>query len=199
MISLIDNKLVIASHNDGKVNEIRNLFKSEKIKVLTSKDFFLKEPEENGKSFEENALIKSKYTSINSGLVSLSDDSGICLNALDGKPGIHSARIAGKNKDFLQAMKKLYLELKNHENKTCKFVCALSMCWPNGQNITVKGEIFGYYVWPPKGKLGFGYDPIFLPKGFNETFGEMAPNKKHSISHRQIAFKKLMKKLSSHL
>ncbi len=197
MISLIDNKLVVASHNDGKIKEITNLFKPKKVQVLTSKDFLLKEPVENGKTFEENALIKSKYTSINSGLVSLSDDSGICLDALDGKPGIHSARIAGKNKDFLLAMKKLYFKIKNFENKSCKFVCALSMYWPNGQNITVRGEIFGHFVWPPRGKLGFGYDPIFLPKGFNETFGEMAPNKKHSISHRQIAFKKLMDKVKN--
>jgi len=112
MISLIDNKLVVASHNDGKIKEITNLFKPKKVQVLTSKDFLLKEPVENGKTFEENALIKSKYTSINSGLVSLSDDSGICLDALDGKPGIHSARIAGKNKDFLHAMKKLYFRNK---------------------------------------------------------------------------------------
>ncbi len=196
MISLLDNKLVIASHNDGKIKEISNLFKDKKINILTSKDFNLKEPVENGKTFEENALIKSKYTSVNSGLVSLSDDSGICIDALDGKPGIHSARIAGSNKDFLQAMKKLYLEIKKYENKACQFVCALSLCWPNGQNITVRGEIFGNFVWPPRGKLGFGYDPIFLPRGFNKTFGEMSPNKKHSISHRQMAFKKLIKKTS---
>ena len=196
MISLIENKIVIASHNDGKIREISDLFKNKKIQILTSKDFNLKEPVENGKTFEENALIKSNYTSVNSGFVSLSDDSGICLDVLGGKPGIHSARIAGKNRDFLQAMKKLYLEIKNFENKACKFVSALSMCWPNGQNITVRGEIFGHFIWPPKGKLGFGYDPIFLPKGFDETFGEMLPYKKHSMSHRQIAFKKLMKKLN---
>ena len=197
LTSLIDNKLVIASHNDGKIQEIRDLFKSEKISILTSNDFLLKEPVENGKTFEENALIKSKYTSINSGLVSVSDDSGICFDALDGKPGIHSARIAGENKDFIKAMKKINLKIKNYENKTCKFVCALSMCWPNGQNITVRGEVFGCFVWPPRGKLGFGYDPIFIPKGYNETFGEMEPNKKNSISHRQVAFKKLVKKLRS--
>ena len=155
----------------------------------------MEEPIENGTSFEENALIKSIYTSKNSGLVSLSDDSGICIESLNGEPGIHSARIAGKNKNFSSAMNFLYSKIKNNKNKSCKFVCVLSLCWPSGTNITVRGEIYGTFVWPPKGAFGFGYDPIFLPNGYNKTFGEMKPRDKHSISHRQIAFKMLLQKL----
>ena len=196
MISLIDNKIVIASHNQGKVNEIKNILNPFSLKILTSKELNIDEPLEDGKTFKKNALIKSLFTAKQSGLVSLSDDSGICVNALDGQPGIHSARIAGKKKNFKIAMEKLYKKLKNHTDKSCKFVCALSLCWPDGSNFTVMGEINGNFVWPPRGDLGFGYDPIFLPNGFNKTFGEMNPSKKHSISHRQVAFGKLKNKFN---
>ena len=194
---LINNKLVIASHNDGKIKEISNLFQSKRFEIVTSKSLKLQEPVEDGSSFEENALIKSYYAANMSGLVALSDDSGLCIDSLNGAPGVHSARVAGKKKDFNRAMITLYSKIKKFEGRTCKFVCALSLCWPNYKNITVRGEVYGKFVWPPRGNLGFGYDPIFLPDDYNETFGEMNPSIKHSISHRNIAFKKLTKELDS--
>ena len=196
MRSLIDRKIVIASHNNGKVSEIKKILDPFKLDIITNKELGLIEPEENGETFKENALIKSLFAAKNSGFVALSDDSGICINALDGKPGIHSARIAGKNKNFKKAMEKLYYKIKNKTDKSCKFVCTLSLCWPDGFNITVTGEVCGNYVWPPRGDLGFGYDPVFLPNGFIKTFGEMKPLEKHSISHRQVAFQKLTNKFS---
>ena len=194
MKSLIDRKIVIASHNNGKVRELKKILDPFKLDILTNKELGLFEPKEDGETFKENALIKSLFAAKNSGFVALSDDSGICIDALNGRPGIHSARITGKDKNFKKAMEKLYYEIKNKADKSCKFVCALSLCWPNGFNITVSGEIHGNYVWPPRGDLGFGYDPIFLPNGFNKTFGEMKPSEKHSISHREVAFQKLTNK-----
>ena len=189
------NKLVIASHNEGKIKEIRDLLKPLKIDVLSAKDFKMIEPDENGLSFEENALIKSNFVSKQSGLPSLSDDSGICFPDLNNSPGIYSARWAGKNKNFSLAMLKVYNGLKKLKKPTnkCFFICSLSLAWPDGYNVTVSGKVDGTFSWPPKGEKGFGYDPIFKPLGHNMTFAEMEPNFKHSISHRSFAFKKLMK------
>ena len=188
------NKLVIASHNEGKIREIRDLLKPLKIDVLSAKDFKMIEPDENGVSFEENALIKSNFVSKQSGLPSLSDDSGICFPDLNNSPGIYSARWAGKNKDFSLAMLKVYhglKKLKKPANK-CFFICSLSLAWPDGYNVTVSGKVDGVFTWPPRGKKGFGYDPIFKPLGHNMTFAEMEPDFKHDISHRSFAFKKLI-------
>ena len=188
------NKLVIASHNEGKIIEIRDLLKPLKIDVLSAKDFKMIEPDENGVSFEENALIKSSFVSKQSGLPSLSDDSGICFPDLNNSPGIYSARWAGKNKDFSLAMLKIYhglKKLKKPFNK-CFFICSLSLAWPDGFNVTVSGKVEGIFIWPPRGEKGFGYDPIFKPLGHNITFAEMEPDFKHSISHRSFAFKKLI-------
>tara|TARA_B100000900_G_scaffold203239_1_gene172315 strand:+ start:1910 stop:2527 length:618 start_codon:yes stop_codon:yes gene_type:complete len=187
-------KIVIASHNKGKVIEIKDLLKPLKINVLSAIDFDLKEPIENGLSFEENALIKSSYVSKKTGIPSLSDDSGICFSDLDNEPGIYSARWAGENKDFKSAMHKINELIKKIKNPSysCFFVCALSLCWPDGNNVTVSGQIKGKFSWPPKGKNGFGYDPIFIPLKYNQTFAEMNPKFKHSISHRALAFKKLI-------
>ena len=189
-----DNKIVIASHNKGKVKEIENLLKPLKIEVLSANDFNLKEPIEDGLSFEENALIKSSYVCTNTGIPSLSDDSGICFSDLNNEPGVYSARWAGKDKNFNLAMSKINESIKNVKNPSynCFFVCALSLSWPNGINITVSGKINGKFSWPPKGNLGFGYDPIFKPFGYNKTFAEMEPDFKHNISHRSLAFKKLV-------
>ena len=188
------NKLVIASHNEGKIREIRDLLKPLKIDVLSTKDFTMIEPDENGASFEENALIKSNFVSKQSGLPSLSDDSGICFPDLDNSPGIYSARWAGKNKNFSLAMLKVYHGLKKLKKPTnkCFFICSLSLAWPDGYNVTVSGKIDGVFTWPPRGKKGFGYDPIFKPLGHNMTFAEMEPDFKHGISHRSFAFKKLI-------
>ena len=121
----------------------------------------------------------------------MSDDSGISFRALNNRPGIHSARYAGKKKDFALAMKKLNKELEFKDDKSCKFTCALSLCWPDGYNITVQGEIYGEFSWPPIGDRGFGYDPIFFYPSLKKTFGQLEPSLKHKISHRNVAFKKL--------
>ena len=188
------NKLVIASHNEGKIREIKDLLKPLKIDVLSAKDFNIIEPDENGISFEENALIKSTFSSKQSGFPSLSDDSGICFPDLNNSPGIYSARWAGKNKNFSLAMLKVYNGLKKLKKPTnkCFFICSLSLAWPDGYNVTVSGKVDGVFTWPPRGKKGFGYDPIFTPLGHNMTFAEMEPDFKHGISHRSFAFKKLI-------
>ena len=189
-----DNKIVIASHNRGKIKEIKILLKPLKIEVLSAIDFNLKEPLEDGLSFEENSLIKSSFVSNNTGIPSLSDDSGICFSDINNEPGIYSARWAGKDKNFNLAMFKINESIKKVKNPSyeCFFVCALSLSWPNGRNITVSGKLDGKFSWPPKGNLGFGYDPIFKPLGYDKTFAEMEPEFKHSISHRALAFKKLI-------
>ena len=188
-----DNKIVIASHNKGKVKEIKALLKPLKIEVLSADDFNLKEPIVDGLSFEENSLIKSSYVCNSTGIPSLSDDSGICFSDLNNEPGIYSARWAGKSKDFNLAMFKINESIKKVKNPNydCFFVCAMSLSWPNGKHVTVSGKIDGKFSWPPKGDFGFGYDPIFKPLGYDHTFGEKDPEFKHSISHRALAFKKL--------
>ncbi len=187
-------KIVIASHNKGKITEIKDLLKPLKIEILSTDNFNLKEPVENGSSFEENALIKSSYVSKLTGIPSLSDDSGICFSDLNNEPGIYSARWAGKAKNFNLAMIKINDSIRKIKKPSydCFFVCALSLCWPDGSNVTVSGKIDGKFTWPPRGDYGFGYDPIFKPMEYDDTFAEMDPKLKHSISHRAIAFKKLI-------
>ena len=188
-----DKELVIASHNEGKVKEINIMLKPLKIIFLSAKDFNLKEPIEDGSSFEKNALIKSSYVCKETGIPSLSDDSGVCFCDLNNEPGVYSARWAGEEKDFNMAMNKINDSIKEVKTPSynCFFVCALSLSWPNGNNVTVSGKIDGKFSWPPKGNLGFGYDPIFKPIGYDKTFAEMDPQFKHSISHRALAFEKL--------
>ena len=152
MRKFIDKKLVIASNNEGKVLELKEILKVFSIQILSNKYFNIPEPIEDGNSFKDNAYIKAFNTASKTKLVSLSDDSGISFNALGGRPGIHSARYAGKKKDFDLAMKKLNEELKFKDDKSCTFTCALCLCWPDGFNITVQGEIFGEFSWPPSGK-----------------------------------------------
>ena len=196
MREFIDKKLVIASNNKGKVQELEEIVKVFDVQILSNKYFNISEPIENGNSFKENAYIKAFNTASKTKLVSLSDDSGISFKALNGRPGIHSARYAGEKKDFALAMKKLNEELRFKDNKSCKFTCALSLCWPDGYNITVQGEIYGKFSWPPIGEYGFGYDPIFYYPELKKTFGELDPSLKHEISHRNLAFKKLKTKIS---
>ena len=189
-----ENKLVIASHNQGKIKEINELISALDVKILSAHDLKITEPEENGFTFEENALIKSNFVSNATGLPCISDDSGICFSDLNNEPGIHSARWAGKDKDFDLAMLKINKAIQNIENPNydCHFVCSLSVCWPDGYDVTVSGRVDGKFSWPPKGNKGFGYDPIFKPLGHKLTFAEMLPEFKHSISHRSMAFKKLI-------
>ena len=191
------NKLLIATGNSGKVVEFQNYFYNTPIKCISLKGFNLPEPEENGNSFEDNALIKSSYYSKNTALTALSDDSGLSIDQLDGNPGILSARWAGKNKDFSIAIKKVESQLRNRnislQNITGYFYCALSLFSPNGENIFFTGKVPGKIVFPPRGNKGFGYDPIFIPNGHNVTFGEMDSTKKNQLSHRTIALEKLKK------
>ena len=189
-----ENKLVIASHNQGKIKEINVLLSPLNVEILSAHDLGVIEPEEDGSTFEENALIKSSFVSKVTGLPCISDDSGICFSDLNDEPGIHSARWAGKEKNFGLAMFKINEAIQKIEKPSfnCHFVCSLSICWPDKYDVTVSGRVNGKYSWPPRGNKGFGYDPIFKPLGHKLTFAEMTPSFKHTISHRSIAFKKLI-------
>jgi len=193
-------KIVVASHNQGKVKEIKNLLKPFKFEIYAASDFDIKEPKETGKTFIDNSIIKARTVAKKTNFIALSDDSGLCVNLLKGKPGIHSARWAGKYKDFDLAIKKIEKQLSkipsnSKERYRAHFCCALTLCYPTGKIISFQGKIFGYLQFPPKGLNGFGYDPIFIPDGYKKTFGEMNFPFKEKISHRQVAFNKLKKYL----
>ena len=191
-------KLLVGTNNKGKLREIKNLM-PKNIQILSTLDFKLKSPKENGKTFEQNSIIKSKYFSKKTNLICLADDSGLEIDILDKKPGIYSARWAGKNKNFKTAIKKVFRELsakdKNWREKTIKarFVCALSISHLNKILASVIGKVEGKISNNPKGKNGFGYDPIFIPKNENKTFGQMSFSKKYKMDHRFKAFKKIKK------
>jgi XTP/dITP diphosphohydrolase len=180
--------LLIASHNRGKVREIAELLQPYDIRVQGAGELGLAEPEETGKTFAENALIKARAAATASGLIALSDDSGLCVTALSGAPGIYSARLAGPNKDFPAAMARIELEMAGIADRTAKFVCALALAEPAGATATFIGEIHGTLAFPPRGGYGFGYDPIFVANGMHQTFGEIPPAEKDAISHRARAF-----------
>ncbi|OHC80930.1 MAG: non-canonical purine NTP pyrophosphatase, RdgB/HAM1 family [Rhodospirillales bacterium RIFCSPLOWO2_01_FULL_65_14] len=185
------DRLVLASHNPGKVKEIAELLRPFGVAVRSAADLKLPEPEETGESFAANAELKARNAA-QSGLPALADDSGLSVAALGGRPGIHSARWAGPGKDFAIAMQRVEDALKGKQDRRARFVCALALAWPDGHVETFRGEVEGTLVWPPRGTKGFGYDPMFRPKGFDVTFGEMAPAEKHKISHRAMAFGKLV-------
>ncbi len=188
---LTEKKLVVASHNPGKVREISELLKPFNLEVVSVADLGLPEPEENGWSFAENANIKSMAAAKGSGLPALADDSGLVVPALGGQPGIHSARWAGPDRDFNIAMKDVIDKLGD-KNREAHFFCALSISWPEGHTEVYEGRVDGKLTWPMRGSHGFGYDPIFIPDGFDMTFGEMEPVRKHAMSHRANAFKKFI-------
>lgn len=183
--------LVIATHNKGKVQEITELLSNHIEKISCSGDFDLPEPEENGKTFAENAKIKALTTAKATGLPSLADDSGLCVDALGDAPGIYSARWAGPDKNFRLAMEKINNLLEDNLNRKAAFVCALVLAMPDGTTQTFEGKIEGNLCWPPKGEKGFGYDPMFIPEGETETFAEITPKKKNAMSHRYRAIEKL--------
>ena len=191
-------ELLIGTNNKGKLREIKSLLPNY-IKIYSTSNFKLKSPVENGKTFEENSLIKSKYFSRKTGLICLADDSGLEIDHLDKRPGIYSARWGGKLGDFNKAIKKVFRELdkkdKNWRNKKIKarFVCALSISYLNKKITCVVGKVEGQISNEPKGKNGFGYDPIFIPLKKTKTFGEMKPFQKYKMDHRYKAFKKLKK------
>ncbi len=192
-------RLVIASHNKGKVKEIQELLFPFGTEVVSAAELNLPEPEETGSSFEENARIKSGSAARLSGEYALSDDSGLCVPSLDGAPGIYSARWAGEAKDFSVAMQKVYKALKEKNlepsGQAAYFTCMLALTHPDGKTDIFEGRVDGVLVFPPRGKRGFGYDPIFIPKGYKETFGEMEAMQKHAISHRARAFEKFIKSI----
>jgi XTP/dITP diphosphohydrolase len=188
-------RLVIASHNEGKVRELAELFETFGIACISAARLGLAEPEEIGNSFAENARIKAIAAAKASLVPALSDDSGLQVEALGGKPGIHSARWGGLGKDFREAMERVYRELEAAgaaEAPRANFTCALAIAAPDGWVQVFEGRVFGTIVWPPRGTRGFGYDPIFVPDGYDETFGEMKPELKNRLSHRMRAFEQLI-------
>ncbi len=186
--------ILLSTNNPGKFKELKEIL-PKKINYYRPKDFNLKEPVENGKSFQSNAKIKSLYASKKTGLISVSDDSGLEISKINNKPGIYSARWAGKKKDFNLAIKKIYKLLlkKNALNSKARFVCCISVGFPNGKSHEFTGYVYGKISFPPRGKKGFGYDPIFIPNGETKTFAQMSKQKKNLLSHRYQAYLKLKK------
>ena len=196
MLNTKIKKAIIGTNNKGKLREIRDLL-PKNIKTYSPKDFNLKSPKENGTTFEENSLIKSKYFSKRTGLICIADDSGLEISMLNNRPGIYSARWAGKNSDFKKAIKRVYKELNkkdiNWKKKkiSARFICALSISYLNKKIAISTGKVSGKISLSPKGKNGFGYDPIFIPNKKKKTFGEMKPSQKFRLDHRYKAFKKI--------
>ena len=187
-----EEKLVLASHNPGKVREISALLAPYRVTVLSAGDLGLKAPPETGVTFAQNAELKAAAAASATGLPALADDSGLAVTALDGHPGVRSARWAGPDGNFNDAMCRIHKMMEGHSDASAKFICALTLCWPDGHCETFEGTVAGRLVWPLRGENGFGYDPMFVPDGYGITFGEMDADKKHSISHRADAFRKLI-------
>ena len=190
-------ELFIGTNNKGKLREIRSLL-PKNIKIHSISEFNIKSPIENGKTFKENSIIKSRYFSKKTNQVCLADDSGLEIDILKKRPGIYSARWAGPKSNFKVAIKKVYKELEKkgitwNKNVKCRFICALTIYWPNKKFFQSKGVVEGIISRKPKGKNGFGYDPIFIPKGHKVTFGQMTFTKKSKIDHRYKAFEKIKK------
>lgn len=196
----LEGRVVIATHNSGKLRELRELLSPYGIEAVSAGELALPEPEETGTSFRANARIKAQTAAAAAKLPAFADDSGLVVEALDGAPGIHSARWAGEKKDFASAMQKIenLLRERNATDRRAHFVSALCVAWPDGDVAEFEGRVDGAIVWPPRGTAGFGYDPIFLPDGHTRTFGEMSAEEKHGLppkgkglSHRARAFLKL--------
>jgi len=190
-------EIVVGTNNEGKYKEICDLL-PDKIKKHTPKEFGILTPEETGKSFEENSFIKASYFSKKTNLICLSDDSGLEIDLLKGEPGIYSSRWSGEKNNFNLAIKKIYEKMNNikkdwENDNVAKFICCMTLFWPDGNNCSSKGIIKGKISTTKKGKNGFGYDPIFIPDGYNQTFGEMESKLKMSIDHRFNALLKIKK------
>lgn len=186
-------RLIAATHNAGKVRELKDLFEPLGYDVVSAAELDLEEPEETETTFTGNAILKARAAATATGCPALADDSGLAVDALNGQPGIYSARWAGEPRDFGKAMEKVETERAKADptNRRAKFVCALAVVWPDGHSEVFEGEVHGDLVWPPRGHRGFGYDPAFVATGERLTFGEMEPAKKHAMSHRANAFAKL--------
>lgn len=199
---LSPGKLVIASHNAGKVREIRALLAPFGIEPVSAGELGLPEPEETGTTFAENALLKALASAQGSNLPALADDSGLCVAALGGAPGVYTADWAekqwfegGPGRDWYMAMGKVegkLAELGPDTDRSAYFICTLALAWPDGHTEVFEGRVHGSLAWPPRGTLGFGYDPVFVPTGRAQTFAELDPAEKHAMSHRADAFQKLV-------
>jgi XTP/dITP diphosphohydrolase len=199
----IGEKLVIATHNPGKLREISALMQPFGIECIAASELDIPEPEETGVTFADNADLKARFSADLSGLPALADDSGLCVDALQGRPGIFSARWAedeGGHRDWTRAMRRVWQDVEAsgpEASRDAHFACALAIAWPNdGQCETFEGRVDGKLVWPPRGDKGFGYDPMFIANGYGVTFGEMDPDEKHRISHRADAFRKFVAALA---
>ena len=190
--SFTEPKLVLATHNPGKVVEIAALLEPFGVEVVSAGELGLPEPEETEDTFEGNARLKAHAAARAANLPALSDDSGLAVSGLDGAPGIYSARWAGPGKDFGAAMARVETELGDNPDRSAHFVCALTLAWPDGHDETFVGKVHGTLTFPPRGEHGFGYDPIFVAKGHAGTFGEIDPAQKHAMSHRADAFSQLV-------
>ena len=188
----LGERLVLASHNPGKLAEIADLVRPFGLEVVSAGDLGLAEPVEDAPDFVGNARIKALAAARASGLPALADDSGFCVAALGGRPGVQSARWAGPAKDFAAAMARVNAEIGQDADRRAWFVAALCLAWPDGHTETFVGRVDGTAIFPPRGALGFGYDPMFLPAGATKTFGEMATEAKHAVSHRARAFAQLV-------
>ncbi len=192
-----DKELIIASHNAGKIREIRELLVPFGIDVTSAADLGLEDPEETGATFVANAELKARASALATQKPALADDSGLCVAALNGDPGIFSARWGGPSRDFNLAMDKVRegvetAAAEGRDDRSAYFICVLSLCWPDSHCESFEGRIDGRLVFPPRGDRGFGYDPIFIANGETLTFGEMDPDKKHAMSHRAKAFAQLI-------
>jgi XTP/dITP diphosphohydrolase len=189
------DELVVATHNQGKLKELRGLFGDRVKKLSAASDYGVDAPEETGTTFLENALIKAQAVAKATGKPALADDSGLCIDALDGAPGVYSADWAeqkDKPRDFMMAMSKVNTLMAGNPDKKAHFVSCLVLAWPDGHYEVVEGYAHGSISWPPRGTNGFGYDPIFMPDGDKRTYGEMTADEKHATNHRAVAFKKLL-------
>ena len=193
-------KLILATHNKGKVSELSELLSPFGYEILSAGQLRLPEPKETGATFHENARLKAVASAVAAKLPTLADDSGLCIPALDGKPGIHSARWGGPEKDFVKACAKIKAELEAKglsPEVPAYFICVLSLAQPNGTSVEFEGRIDGTLTFPARGDAGFGYDPIFIPEQSNKTFGEMSQLEKNQRNHRADAFKKFVQYLES--
>lgn len=186
-------RLVLASHNKGKLIEFDALLKGTGITLVSAAELGLPEPDETADSFEGNAAIKALAAAYASGLPALADDSGFCVAALDGRPGVYSARWGGPERDFDAAMLRVNVEMAADPDRRAAFVAVLCLAWPDGETRTVEGRCEGHAIWPPRGEHGHGYDPIFVPEGETRSFAEMSGSEKNAISHRGRAFQRFLK------
>lgn len=196
MRKITEDKLIIATHNPGKLREIRELLAPFGIEVTSAGERGLPEPDETETTYIGNALLKARAASQATGLLALADDSGFSVAALNGDPGIYSARWAGPDKDFGLAMQMVLDKMGDTSNRAGAFICSLALVWPDGHEEAVEGRVDGQVADAPRGNQGFGYDPLFIPDGYEITFGEMDPAKKKAMSHRADAFRQLVELFS---